>query len=76
MTGTVDLAVLEQREGGQEQKRSASTNAFTASASTWGFPRLISLDELASPDRAFLKDDRLMLRADLCVTSVSRGGGA
>lgn len=74
VTANFELAVLDQREGGQEKKL-VSMHKFGERPAFWGFPRLIRLDELAAADRAFLKGDRLMVRADICATSVSRGGG-
>lgn len=75
VTATYDLVVVDQREGGQDYSRPAS-HAFTSSSLTLGYPQLISLEQLKGADRAYLKDDRLVTRVDIRVTSVVRGAAA
>lgn len=75
VTINFDLFVVDQREGGQDKHKSV-THEFTASSANWGFSKFFPLEQLASADRAYLKDDRLVVRVDISVSAAARGAAA
>lgn len=74
VSASFDLNVVDQ-QGGQDLTN-GTTHTYAANAVKWGFGKFASLEALTSPNRAFLKDDRLVLRVDVCVASIARAAAA
>lgn len=69
VTANLSVTIVDQGPLKQDKRRqSTQPRTYVAAGTPWGWTKFIPVDELRDPSKAYLRGDRLLLRATVEVT--------